>query len=631
MVVSFAALLIALAMATAIGFGLLVVMAKLGRTILGRSDSPRTCRSHFRTAGRFLFFTGVLVFLPFFIFVVRSGHAYRGRVPSISVTVDGNHIEMSEHTSAHDHHAVEVRNSIRSTMKEIEEARETIRGSIEAIDGHSSHSLVTDSTSTISGSASELAPAVPQAPLAPATPTLPAESSADVASTTYAEVDVEVVSVETKPDRKSTASRRLLGQLASQIGQAIVTRTMQSGADTESAKPVEINSKPNGSIAEPSNSNVTEPEDTAKGEVFVVQLPQEILTELMKSHGHELPESISQIYALIPLTTAGGNLITPAGQPLRAVEGMQTLAEALATAIANSAKSSQLTEHESVEPADSQTDVAGAEITATTSTLTTSEVTAAESLSLAELPGSDDVTSIPSWIRSPDGGRLVIETAFRPAGEDVGNLLREELNSALTDHLTKQSSEQVPAGTNWHNLVRLHLSDAAALECVVATYDRLAVIETQEGTKQMAKTFALVEFPEAIDKAAMLQIRQAVQSQRMLAVLVVAAIIWLTVLSSGLIFRFAAAGRRVRMFAAVPVFALIPLPLAMVATGLIIGMSTGEMIDWPWSPATKTVTLNPPVKQSTSSKQKSTKTKRTTASDVEKNPGSSTTVSIRLN
>ena len=643
LIMSFAGLLVLFLVFTVIGIVFLTILSKIGRTMVGTArncttnDNNRQAPGCYRDksatqndaqpqyayaaaarpsvasrksrAGRFFSAVGSSILLV--VMLLAVGLVIRGarevRLDSSATSVVSSFSDVP--LNAHD--------SIREAMLELEDARGTVQQTLKSLQ-------------------------TPQIPVPPGVANAPAgvtesigdkslqpaeKNGAASSQLTGLSGEVTTTSGNSKRHRASAKTDGSLDGLVWRLSHTILTHARQAEtqkqqqsdnsdeatgqssaaadlaeADQSSNQPLSDDVTADAKSSDPDEITVAESTDSS---VILMELNAETLARLLGNSdvteaNSGIPEGFRRIYALIPLTTAGTQLVSPGGQPLKAVESVQTLAELLTAAL-----SKQDIEGTTSEPAYPAVELSeGAISSATTASASETKTDSGNRQRLAEKPGdSDDFEdkSTPIWVKNPDGGRRVIETAFRPAGEDATALLRQELNHALTAHLVEHLTGSNPEPGNWTRLVKLNLSESAASKCVVATHDRRETITTLEGPQDMVQTFALVEFPEAIDRAAILQIRREVQSQRMICVLFVAALVWLAILSTGLILRFASGGRRLRLVLAIPAFMFISVPLVVLAAGAVIAMAEDDLKSFPWNDEVTLVTINPTDKNPTSS------------------------------
>lgn len=320
------------------------------------------------------------------------------------------------------------------------------------------------------------------------------------------------------------------------------------------------------------------------GEAGSVPLTQLMpLTELQA----RLSRRIGQVYALIPLT-APGNPVTAGGSPLAAAEQLGVLTQAFRLLLRSAAR-----------PEDPVSTGEGAPPTAAVP----AELPASAGRPVpAELPESSDITPpsaavslaaatpLPGWVTEPDGDRIVVE-AYAPFEDDSQESLNAAVGEALTQHLSDQLQGRIRPQASWGRLVRLQLSPETFQECVLAQHQLVTDIPMPGGPQKWRKTYALVQFSEAVDRAAEQEIRQAVQQHRMAAVILLTGIFWLMLFSAGLLLR-AGRGRNglLRLCVAAGLL-LVSLPLGLFGATMTLAVCRGDALDLPWEHGGRAVTI----------------------------------------
>ncbi|MEZ6043766.1 MAG: hypothetical protein R3C20_24995 [Planctomycetaceae bacterium] len=337
------------------------------------------------------------------------------------------------------------------------------------------------------------------------------------------------------------------------------------------------------------------------GDVILLDLSEGVIEDLIRQSGgdavqslaEDLPEGIQRIYRLVPLTTSGPGLL-PAGsstkQPLKVVEGIRTVADAVRYAIvtgrddaANRSVSNAAAALLAEKPADS---------TDSTDATSSTDATGSEVLTSKSQVGE----LLPDWVNNPDGGRLVVETQFHPSEEDDQELLLSEIDNSLLGHLKERHNQWLAVHHAGRLPVRFSLTPETARQCIVARVEQSEVLETSAGPQSMIRTIALVEFPEAVDKQAFDMIRKAVQRERMFLVVLVTILIGLSVLTGGIFVRTGIAAGKARKVMALAGLALTTLPLALVAVAAIGTTIQGDPVEVPWEPEHATIDLAPGTK-----------------------------------
>ena len=342
------------------------------------------------------------------------------------------------------------------------------------------------------------------------------------------------VSVDTATQQESVEERRKrLSELASHLG-PMIRSLLQNGEQPQA--PVDINAP---AAAESADRNIV---------VF------------------QLPGPLRKTYAWIQLTPAVEAAVSPV-KPLLDNGGLEAMANSLATLLSKpSADRPELPQP----------------------VLQTPTLPVSKDLSespLSEIP--------PAWVTKPDGGRMVAKTAAIFEGEESTGPLVEAINKTLNEHLLGVTETLSPALRDQTGRMQLKLDPESAQRFIVASYERHELMETAtEGSKPLKFVYALLEFPEAVDKVVVQKIRQAVQTERALGLGLAVGFTWLAVCCIGCGVRMWNRGSFVRRTLALPVFGVMAFPLLMLAAGIVIGMSNGRPINLPWIETPQTISLH---------------------------------------
>lgn len=326
-------------------------------------------------------------------------------------------------------------------------------------------------------------------------------------------------------------------------------------------------------------------------------------SKLLKAWNLNVPGRLRLVYELIPLTAPGAPL-PPTARSIMTVDNLKQIAAAVFTTIRQpdtSSATALLPEipaaPEKLAPALAEKNDASRNLSAVESTATPESDASVQRPAEVTVEQPEPVLTRriqPTWIKQPDPGRVVVETTFAPTTDDTMLTLSEAVSNAFQEHLIQQTATSLKPATEWSRLIDLNLSEKAVQTCIVETYEREEVIETREGQQPMKKTYALIEFPEAIDNAALLTIRQSVQRHRMGMIATALGLLWLAMLTTGLIIRFATGGSRRRRAIAVVAILLMPLPLIGATTGIVVRGTTSDVFEFPWQSLHQPVTVNVP-------------------------------------
>jgi hypothetical protein len=278
----------------------------------------------------------------------------------------------------------------------------------------------------------------------------------------------------------------------------------------------------------------------------------------------QLPGSIEQTYAIIRLTPAMDAAVSPM-KPLIAAGRLDTVAELLENVLKKSID-------ESATP--------GA--TAIASDIPTATVDISASTGV----GTESVAAqaFPSWHPTPDGGRIIAKTTPVLRGEDSSKPLAEALNKAMSEHMAAFADQLEPALRAEARQAKFELDAATVKSCIVDTFERDEQIVTErEGSKPFRIIYALVEFPEAVDKIALAKIRESVQRDRVYVLAIVISLAWLAVCSLGFGIRLWIKGTWIRRTLALPVILVIAFPLLLTAASLGVHVGQqGDTSELPW-------------------------------------------------
>lgn len=278
----------------------------------------------------------------------------------------------------------------------------------------------------------------------------------------------------------------------------------------------------------------------------------------------QLPGSIEQTYAIIRLTPAMDAAVSPM-KPLIAAGRLDTVAELLENLLKKSIDENSV-----------------AHVTADASEMPTATV----DVVAGTVAGTESVAAqaFPSWHPTPDGGRIIAKTTPVLPGEDSSQPLAEALNKAMSEHMAAFADQLEPALRAEARQAKFELDAATVKSCIVDTFERDEQIMTErEGSKPFRIIYALVEFPEAVDKIALAKIRESVQRDRVFVLAIVITLTWLAVCSLGLGIRLWIKGTWVRRTLALPVIVMISFPLLLTAASLGIHVGQqGDTSELPW-------------------------------------------------
>jgi hypothetical protein len=370
-------------------------------------------------------------------------------------------------------------------------------------------------------------------------PTAPAEANTSV------DAPEESASAQIDPETPEERQKRL-ADLATHIGPWIRSLVERDSVTEPSAKSVAVDSAARAA-------------ESADKKIVVFQLSG----------------PMRQTYALIPLTPAMDAAISPM-KPLLANGGLEAIANSLASLLD---PSNNVQNPDAAPPVEAELQPSAA---------------SPDSDSPVALTEEPQVKTMPDWIDNPDGGRIVVKTAALLPGDDDEQPLSDAINQALSDHVVAYTESLDPALHTVAKTVKLKLDPETALRCRVDRHERVEVMETSAGPKPIRVIYALVEFPESVDKAALTQIRQTLQQDRVFALGATVLLAWLTIVSATCGLRLFSKGSILRRSLSMPIFALLTIPFLLFSTILVIKLARNEIPRPDWSPALDSISIHVP-------------------------------------
>ena len=267
-----------------------------------------------------------------------------------------------------------------------------------------------------------------------------------------------------------------------------------------------------------------------------------------------LPPELRQAYAVIPLASATPNLKPPVLDTALSVPAVRdALASAsVQTAVANFLELALLNPNADSDASD------GAEIVA------------------AEyIPAT--------WRDNPGVGQVVVESEFVESGVPAEDVLRPAIIKALKAHVSKRSRQKFSSDGDWQKLVDISVSDRALTECIVETNSLQEVVSINGTDHLMQKTYALVEFPEAMEDQVLANVHTALRQDRAIALCVAVGALWLGWMLLSVVFRASQQGTFLRKLATVPILSLFVLPCVLVAVLMTGAIVEGKTFSFTWS------------------------------------------------
>ncbi|MFN9718573.1 MAG: hypothetical protein ACK58L_07760 [Planctomycetota bacterium] len=283
--------------------------------------------------------------------------------------------------------------------------------------------------------------------------------------------------------------------------------------------------------------------------------------EMLSNLKAQLPAGVKVAYALVPLTAPVDSAVAPV-KPLLAAGSLQTLANQMVTLL---------------EPFRTQP---------TAETARTSASSGASNNTGSN--GNSDGPE-PAWVRNPDGGRLTIQTRPVFTGDDPDQAVANAISEAYKVHAAQHFQALDPALVSMIERVDLRLDDSAVRLCLAEKpFSRKEQAKFgQEGEKPFEIIYALVQFPEAVDKVAESKIREALQQDRLLALGLAVGCAWISTLSVGGAIRTGTRGTGLRRFvvsfpfAAIATFALVGAIFVIIAAGRGTGLPVSAASEEP--------------------------------------------------
>jgi hypothetical protein len=224
-------------------------------------------------------------------------------------------------------------------------------------------------------------------------------------------------------------------------------------------------------------------------------------TEMLAKLKSGMPSEVQAAFALVPLTSPVDSAVTPV-KPFLAAGSLQLLADRLVTLLdpltGNSAK------------------------TAPDNSAVTDAATVLSSAPVE-----------PTWVRKPDGGRMTVESKPVFDGADPEKALAEAVNEAYKQHAIEHFESLTPAIRSQLDRVQLRLDDRTAKLCIVDRYVRHEHGEFgTEGMKPFQIAYALVQFPEAVDRVTDKQLRLSMQNDRLFSLGLAVGLSWLSIIAA---------------------------------------------------------------------------------------------------
>lgn len=192
---------------------------------------------------------------------------------------------------------------------------------------------------------------------------------------------------------------------------------------------------------------------------------------------------------------------------------------------------------------------------------------------------SDEVTYTPAdWIANPGLGQTVVHSEFEEATVSAESALREPITTALKLQISRLAERELDVSADWQKLVDITVSDEALRQFIVTTDTLTEVIPTIDGSKPMRKTYALVEFPETIEKQLLNDVRTAVRENRTAILCLCIAALWFGIVLLSFAARISQHSSVFRRITTIPVITLLILPSVLISLSLLGNIVSGDVL-----------------------------------------------------
>lgn len=313
------------------------------------------------------------------------------------------------------------------------------------------------------------------------------------------------------------------------------------------------------------------------GNVMWLPLSDDVIAGLLSTEGaaavaklnESVPQELRQAYAMIPLSSPGTRPV------LRQALASSVVREALTPKNIHAAVSATLTFLKN----------------------NASEQSEQPLLQLAEAPGDGSAdaataTAIASdasqdatapWLTNPGIGRLVVESSFQEASVPAIESLRPAIVDALKQRVDELAQGRWHGASQWDRLVSIDVSDAAIADFIVNTATKTQELKTVDGDKIMRKTYALVEFPEAVEQQVLGDVHAALKQNRAIVLCMTLGVLWLCSTLLSVTFRASQAGTFWKKLATVPALSILVVPCILAAVFMGKAMYDGKTLDSAWA------------------------------------------------
>lgn len=152
--------------------------------------------------------------------------------------------------------------------------------------------------------------------------------------------------------------------------------------------------------------------------------------------------------------------------------------------------------------------------------------------------------------------------------------------AALLARIAEVTSHEFAGTSGWQKLIDLQVTDNAINDWIVDTDTLVEVVNSVDGDHPMRRTYALVEFPSSIEHQAIIQLRGAVKTNRLVMFSVALGSLWLCAMLLGIAVRTGQSSSSLRKLATLPAMALLIIPCLLLFGAMLKGMIDGEAINF---------------------------------------------------
>lgn len=200
----------------------------------------------------------------------------------------------------------------------------------------------------------------------------------------------------------------------------------------------------------------------------------------------------------------------------------------------------------------------------------------------AEIAGDVTGISLASWVNEKPGlDQAVVQTdQFHESTVPAEKALRPAITAALEDHITSLCQREFSIGDDWRKLVDVKMSDQAVRECIVRTDRKVSEFDTIEGRKTMQQTYALIQFPDAVETDVLATIRRQLVMSRTGAIVMTLGTLWVAALLLAVACRVGHRdGSRLQRWVTGPLIAIAAIPCLLGCLVFLAAMAEGHTFD----------------------------------------------------